>query len=169
VAHRLEAQGSKVDLLVALAHPGPSEARNAVEGLRRLSEEKDMAKLMHTLGISKRMGAELFEAIWPMLRADLELLVPKPGYEGPKVSCPVLAVAGKDDLLVNRTALTAWATCTTGPFDLRTLNGPHLVLENSLQELVVLLNHAFQSDISAHSPQGDPSLVSSPEWYTLRE
>ncbi|SPM37621.1 Surfactin synthase thioesterase subunit [Mycobacterium rhizamassiliense] len=53
-----------------------------------------------------------------------------------KVSCPIHAFVGDDDLIVASENMTAWADRTTEEFSLRVFPGDHFYLNSNLPELV---------------------------------
>jgi medium-chain acyl-[acyl-carrier-protein] hydrolase len=80
--------------------------------------------------------AELMELLYPILRADFavnETYVYRPG---PRLDCPISALGGLRDQLVDRAQLEAWRAQTSGPFALRMFPGQHFFV-NELRPLLL--------------------------------
>jgi medium-chain acyl-[acyl-carrier-protein] hydrolase len=71
---------------------------------------------------------ELFRLFLPCLRADFEL---NDGYRplpGPRLTCPLTALAGRDDPEVDANEAGAWSQVTAGPASVRLFPGDHFYL-----------------------------------------
>jgi surfactin synthase thioesterase subunit len=69
------------------------------------------------------------------LRADLvswEHYVEEPA---PPLSCPITAMAGEQDPVVEVASVEGWRSRTTGPFELKRFAGAHLFLESHVAEI----------------------------------
>lgn len=110
--------------LSARAHGAAGRAM----GLSSLSDEELREVVVALDGPDSAMAAspELFDLLSPTLRADFEMCesyVPRPE---PPLSCPITAVAGRNDPAVPAGGLCGWATQTTTSFrSLRPAGGHH--------------------------------------------
>lgn len=71
-------------------------------------------------------NAELREVLSPILRSDLALhthYAPSPG--GPYLRCPIVCYQASSDPIVDDDGIEQWASYTTGPFELRNVEGEH--------------------------------------------
>ena len=68
---------------------------------------------------------ELRALFLPMLRADLALVASYRHQPSPRLTCPILAVAGVDDPSVSEAGLQAWGELTSSTFELERLPGDH--------------------------------------------
>lgn len=78
-------------------------------------------------------NAELREVLAPILRSDLALHAhyePTPG--GPFLRCPIVCYQASSDPIVDDEGIEQWASYTTGPFELKNVEGEHF--------------HAFEDD-----------------------
>ena len=64
------------------------------------------------------------------LRRDLKMIRRYGGPSTQRLTCPIVAVRGENDLLVADWAVRDWAECTTGPFVSITVPGPHLFFQD---------------------------------------
>ena len=78
---------------------------------------------------------QIWDALAPTLRADIEMLETYRPDEEPPFDLPIAAFGGRNDPLVARAELTAWAAHTTGDFGLRIFAGDHLFLNTSPIEI----------------------------------
>jgi medium-chain acyl-[acyl-carrier-protein] hydrolase len=84
---------------------------------------------------------ELVELLLPMLRADFELVETYAELPGPRLSCPVTALGGRDDADVPREDIEAWRSVTSGPFEAMLLDGGHFYVNTARNTLLRELNH----------------------------
>ncbi|MFB9306586.1 thioesterase II family protein [Kibdelosporangium philippinense] len=64
----------------------------------------------------------------PAVRSDYRLSESYRHRAGSALSCPVLALIGREDPEVDARQAAGWAQCTTGPFELDSLPGGHFYL-----------------------------------------
>lgn len=87
---------------------------------------------------------EMLSAILPAIRADYEV---KETYEysnADPVNCPIFAMAGSADLVVNRTSLQAWGALTTGDFNLEFFPGDHFYLFQTQSQVLQITAKALK-------------------------
>ncbi|QMU78188.1 thioesterase [Streptacidiphilus sp. PB12-B1b] len=104
-----------------------------------MSDAELLAVLHETGGIAEQM---LQRPAWLQLTIDImrdDLLLARSlrAAAGEQLPCPLLAVAGRDDLLVSPDAVRAWNSYTRAGFRMRTLDGDHLfVRQTAVTELL---------------------------------
>lgn len=80
---------------------------------------------------------ELMRLLLPMLRADFGMVDDyRPAPAAPTLSCPVLAVHGRDDPSTSVARMQAWATTTHAQFRLQEFPGGHFFLHDERARLV---------------------------------
>jgi medium-chain acyl-[acyl-carrier-protein] hydrolase len=80
---------------------------------------------------------ELMRLLLPMLRADFGMVDNyRPEPAAPTLSCPVLAVHGRDDPSTSVARMQAWATTTHAQFGLQEFPGGHFFLHDERARLV---------------------------------
>ncbi len=83
---------------------------------------------------------ELRSAMQPILRADFALCDKYEYVRRPRLSCPITAIGGLQDLKADRESLGAWREQTDASFRLHMLQGDHFFLRTNaaaLQEIIV--------------------------------
>lgn len=91
---------------------------------------------------------ELLELYLPILRADLTLLETHIYTQRAPLSCPIAALAGKDDGNVSPEGLTAWGEHTTGRFENRWFEGDHFYLNGASRPLLLEFITEQLTDVS---------------------
>ena len=92
---------------------------------------------------------ELRELVLPVLRHDLRINEEYEYRPGPPLTCPVLAVVGDRDPIVDLPGARAWRGHTGAGFDTAVLPGGHFYLEDHRPELVALLAARLKSSSGA--------------------
>lgn len=127
------------DLAVALTRAGHPPAVVAVAGrqaphlvhrrrpLHRLTDVALLATLAEMGGTPAEVlgNSELMALMLPALRADILLAESFLRPAGPAFSCPVLALAGRDDPFAPPSDVQAWQSVTTGRFRFECFDGGH--------------------------------------------
>jgi medium-chain acyl-[acyl-carrier-protein] hydrolase len=109
------------ELLVAIAC-APAGSWRQLEDVHHLTRDQLFAKVV---GDHATLPPELRTERGELtLRSDLSLLETTPALRRP-LSCPILAIACRDDRLVPPESLSAWAVVTTGEFTLKLVDGDH--------------------------------------------
>jgi len=78
---------------------------------------------------------ELMELVLPTLRADLAAWETYEFVEGPRLTCPIVALAGADDPHVAVGAVDAWREHTTAEFRMHVLSGSHFYLADRREQV----------------------------------
>lgn len=133
LAHRLRATGQpEPEVLFVSARRAPQEPdrRSAVSTL----SDAELMRHMATLGgtpTSILAQRDLFALFTRSLRADLELNETyrrKQEPAEPPLSCPVVALCGDGDPLIEPAELDSWRQVTSGPFERHVFRGDHFYL-----------------------------------------
>jgi medium-chain acyl-[acyl-carrier-protein] hydrolase len=146
LARRLHAQGGPTPLCLIvsggraphLPDPDPPihhlPEGEFIAGLRRFNGTPD-AVLQH---------AELLQLFLPLLRADLAVHETYEYVAGEPLECPVFALGGYEDELVDCQDLTAWQEQTSGPFALRMFPGDHFFLRSAQKDLLQTISQELK-------------------------
>ncbi|HEX7940888.1 MAG TPA: thioesterase domain-containing protein, partial [Gemmatimonadaceae bacterium] len=146
VAQRLRSSGAKppAALIVAASPPPSRSAQPSVDAT--MSDDAMIASLATTDDEAPRelvAHGELRRLLVPILRADLELSDRLLSLEGPPLSCPIVAFAGRGDPLVSPAQMAAWASATTERFELVAVTGGHFVLRTRWSEVFPVLRRVL--------------------------
>ncbi|MDQ3810192.1 MAG: thioesterase domain-containing protein, partial [Chloroflexota bacterium] len=111
-----------------------------------LSEEELLLYLRRLGGTPAELLREpnLLIRLLPVLRADSALSQTYVYAEGAPLACPILALGGWDDPLVDRGQLEAWRRHTSGNFSLRMLPGAHFYINAMSARLLTLIGHELE-------------------------
>lgn len=132
VAMALEAAGDGPAALMVAGRSGP-EFESAAEAppfahLREDAFLRELARRYGGLPAAALASPEIIDLFAPILRADVAMME---RYRPPRLAgltCPVLAIGGRDDPSTPARGLDAWRRTTSGPFSLRTVEGGHFAL-----------------------------------------
>ncbi|WP_369206601.1 thioesterase II family protein [Streptomyces sp. PU-14G] len=148
-ARRLEAAGQPPRGLTVAAQRPPHLPldREPVHDLPR-------AAFMTTLGLYGQVPVELFDdpaavaLAAAALRADFTLVETYAPAEGPRLRCPVTALAGLADSSLPPRSMRAWQDLTDGRFTFRPVPGDHFFVGERTDELVGFLRSALGESAS---------------------
>jgi surfactin synthase thioesterase subunit len=90
-----------------------------------------------------RAAPELLERFVPVLRADLELAASYVFRPGPRLSCPITALGGRDDKTAPPPEIEGWRDHTDRAFDAVTLPGAHFFIHSELPTVATLVRRAL--------------------------
>ncbi|MEU3737553.1 alpha/beta fold hydrolase [Streptomyces sp. NPDC032198] len=130
VARGLEAAGRAPDALFVSARRAPHRNRN--DGWH-LSPDSDLIadlKALDGTGTPIYDDPEFLALILPVLRSDYRAAETYRHRPGPKLNCPITALAGDADPRVPVDELRHWGDHTAGRFDLQVFPGGHFYLTN---------------------------------------
>jgi len=85
----------------------------------------------------------------PMLRADFGMAEQYRPLPGPRLACPVTALAGLDDPWVDEPGLEAWRGVTTGRFHQARLPGDHFYLAPGRERLMAVVTSPLCGRVAA--------------------
>jgi surfactin synthase thioesterase subunit len=106
------------------AHPLLAQAGELRHALAGDGDPVALARL--GLVPEAQVSPDLLPLVLPALRADLELVLRHTFHPEPPLACPITALRGAGDTLVDRAAVAAWVAHTGADFTLRELAGGHL-------------------------------------------
>ncbi|MGW1074007.1 thioesterase II family protein [Streptomyces sp. NPDC002537] len=86
---------------------------------------------------------DMMRIMLPALRADFHAYEHYRWPERPRLSCPVSAFGGTDDILVPTDSLAAWGDLTTGDCRVRKFDGGHFYLTDARAEVQRLVREEF--------------------------
>lgn len=133
---RLRRPAGPAHLFVS-ARPAPDPAYEP-RALHRLPDADLLAALGRLGGTPAEVLArtDLMAALLPGIRADLELIESYVPPTGDRVTCPITALGGADDRMIDRRSLEAWSGVTSAAFRLRLFPGGHFYLAESAGPVV---------------------------------
>ena len=142
IAHRMRNLGPEV-LFLSACRPPTSMSTEAK--LHEMPTEQMLDELVERYGTGNTTSDEraLMQLLANTIRADLKMLENRVHAEYPPLDCPIVALGGVNDGLVNRTELSKWQDETTGHFRVRMFPGGHFYLRERLPEVAQLIENEF--------------------------
>jgi medium-chain acyl-[acyl-carrier-protein] hydrolase len=137
LALRLEARGTPPSSLVVIACPPPGqlEARALKSTMPDSQFEARMFELSENPGPLKE-SLELVRLMATIMRADLRIAESlKPGEIG-KLCCPVIAVGGQSDPVVELQHIENWRLVSNNSFEYQTFPGGHFFARERPSEVI---------------------------------
>jgi surfactin synthase thioesterase subunit len=143
VARRLEADGRTITRLFASGRRAPSTRREEAIHLR--DDAGIVAELRRLGGTSSALlqHDEILRAALPALRADYRAIETYACDPQATVSCPISVLLGDDDTRVTFDEASAWASHTTGAYDIHKFPGGHFYLVERLSDVMEILRQHF--------------------------
>jgi medium-chain acyl-[acyl-carrier-protein] hydrolase len=135
-AKRLRRAGGPVHLF-ASGRPAPDRTHEP-RALHRLPDTELVLALARLGGTPAEVLArdDMIAALLPCIRADLELIETYVPTCGEILSCPITALAGSKDEMIDRRSLDAWSRFTSGGFRVHVFSGGHFYLAESAPSVV---------------------------------
>ncbi|WP_330301483.1 thioesterase II family protein [Streptomyces sp. NBC_00503] len=155
VARALEQAGLPQPSLLAIGACPTPDAPAALAGAAELPD-LELVQVMEAFGAAPaglRPGDLWHRCVLPVLRDDLRLALDLRDTATGKLTVPVLAVNGTEDLLADARALDAWGGWTTGRLVRRTLPGDHFFVRDP--QLPRLLGRAARIVLRRNTEQGE--------------
>jgi len=146
VTRELERRGRSPVVLFASGRQAPSIGPTRPP-LSHLDDEAFVAEIQETYGgIPPQIldDPDILDLLLPSLRADIALLEGYRHRAGLPVSCPLVAVAGEDDSVVDRAHLPRWGEETRDSFEMRTFPGGHFYFQPRFEPLLRFLEERIQ-------------------------
>ncbi|WP_410655034.1 thioesterase II family protein [Amycolatopsis sp. lyj-112] len=136
VARRLEARDIVPSALFVSARPGPGRLKE--EWTHLDDDARFLAEVNRLGGMDTKIldDPDLLELALPALRGDYKAIETYRYRPGPGVSCPVVALAGDADPILDLRDVETWREHTTGPFAMETFAGGHFYLDQHLDAVV---------------------------------
>ena len=128
-----------------LTNPLRDRNRALARAIDDLDESAVIAALARDLSRGRRVPvdgerhSELLQALLPTARADLRLLDRYAPRAGRRLSCPITAFGGRDDVDFPASDIHAWRMHTTGSFAAHVIDGGHLFLDEAPEPLLRLV------------------------------
>lgn len=114
-------------------------------GIHDLPDKSFIAEIERYKGTPAAVldNQELLTLMLPILRADFALIDSYRYVDDLPLSCPIVAIGGRDDELIDLKSLSEWQNQTTGRFTLNLLPGDHFYINNSRQSLLEVLRDSL--------------------------
>ncbi len=155
LCRRLRAVGGRtpVHLFVA-GQPAPRHRDREPRPIASLLRSELVERLRRVGGVEEELLAdgEFLELLELVLRADLAVLESFTYEAGDPLPIPITAFAGREDLFVPLDEVAAWREETNRAFDLRVLDGDHL-----LRAVWLELARAIEQTLNAAAPSAPVS------------
>jgi len=137
VARRLERNaGISLLALIVSGRRGPATHRTETVHLRGAEGvATEMRRLSGTNAVLLD-DKELTEMVLPATRSDYKAIETYRYEPGPRLSCPILALAGESDPLTTKVEIEDWAQHTNGEFALEIYAGGHFYLNDRPAEII---------------------------------
>ncbi|WP_408994765.1 thioesterase II family protein [Streptomyces sp. 1268] len=136
VARRLESRGVLLSGLFVSGRRAPSRQREEHVHLR--DDQGLIEELRRLSGTDSELLADeaVLAMVLPAMRGDYRAIETYRYRPGPPLNCPVLALTGDSDPLVEVTDARAWAQHTVAPFRLRVFTGGHFFLSDHTESIM---------------------------------
>ena len=146
VTRRLEADGHGPMRLIVSGRRGPATYRNETVHLR--DDDGIIAEVRKMSGTASSVlgDDEIMRAALPALRADYKATETYTCPPEVTVNCPITALTGDNDPKTNLDEAKAWATHTTGAFDLHVYAGGHFFLTDHAGEILKLIGQHLRAE-----------------------
>lgn len=144
LVHALQAQGLQLAALFVSACHAPQRLP-VDEKLYDLPRSELLAALQRLDGMPQVVlaEAELLDIILPALRADLAVYETYVYRPKPKLSLPIVAIGGRDDVRVTPVQLEAWREQAGGHFERHLFAGNHFYLDDAYPQVIKLIKRTL--------------------------
>jgi surfactin synthase thioesterase subunit len=145
VTRRLEADRKGPVRLFASGRRAPSTYRDEMVDLG--DDESILAEVRSLNGTASPVlgDDEMMRAALPALRADYCAIGTYVCAPEAILSCPISVLVGDNDPKTTLDEAKAWATHTSGPFDLQVFPGGHFFLTDHADEIIRILGEHFRA------------------------
>ena len=149
LARRLEASGGTPVWVFASGRRAPSTHRD--ETIHARDDAGIMAEVRALNGTASSVlgDQDMMRAILPALRADYRAAETYSCSPQTAVTCPITVLTGDNDPKTTLEEASAWASHTTGPFDLQVFRGGHFFLTDHADQIIKLLHGHFHARATA--------------------
>jgi surfactin synthase thioesterase subunit len=140
VARRLEKQEIGLVRLYASGRRAPSRQR--AERLHLSTDAELLNELVRLSGTDPQVLADeaIVRMVLPPMRADYRAIETYRYLPGPPLSCPISALTGDDDPLLDLDEVQAWDQHTAASFGLRVFAGGHFFLNEHQPAITAQIN-----------------------------
>lgn len=143
VTRRFEAEGDDPVCMFASGRRAPSTYRDETVHLRDDASILAEVRSLNGTASSVLGDDEMIRAALPALRADYRAVETYEYEPETIVKCPISVLVGKDDPKTTLAEAKAWASHTSGSFDLRVFPGGHFFLTGHSEEIMDILRSHF--------------------------
>jgi surfactin synthase thioesterase subunit len=146
VVRRLEADGHGPVRLYASGRRAPSTHRD--EAIHRRDDAGILAEVRKMNGTASTLlgDDDLMRAALPALRADYRATELYSCGEEITVNCPIIVLTGDNDPKTTVDEANAWATHTTGSFDIHVFPGGHFFLTDHAEAVLKIMDRNFRTE-----------------------
>lgn len=144
LVHALQAEGVQTMALFVSACHAPQQLPPD-EILCDLPRPELLAALQRLDGMPQELlaEAELLDMILPALRADLAVYETYVYRQRPKLSVPIIAFGGRNDVRVTPAQLEAWRAQAAGHFERHLFTGNHFYMNDARPQLLQLIERTL--------------------------
>ncbi|KDN75933.1 alpha/beta fold hydrolase [Streptomyces olindensis] len=135
VALRLESRGVVLAGLVVAGRQAPMIQHDRGTHLATDAELVRRLRTLNAVNAEILADASLLEMVLPTIRSDFRASERYLNTTAPQLRCPITALAGADDPMVEVREVEAWEKQTSGPFRMRVLSGGHFFLDDHAETL----------------------------------
>ena len=149
VALRLERAGLYPERIFVSGRRAPSRYRH--ERVHQGSDDQIVAELRTLAGTDQRVfgDEELLRMVLPAIRNDYRAAETYEYSAGPRLRCPITALAGDRDPKASAEEVRAWSEHTDAGFEVRTYSGGHFYLVGHAREVIELVAAQLRESPSA--------------------
>lgn len=135
--------------LVVSGRGAPSRVLN--DGIHLLNDAGVIAELRRLGGTTNPFldDQEWLDMILPVVRNDYQAIETYVYSPGPRLNCPITALAGVSDPRIAVEDVLAWADHCTGAFEFHAFPGGHFYIESQLQGVVRAISTALRARAAA--------------------
>jgi len=156
LARELRRRGARAPVLLALSGHQAPQRPDAEPPISHLPDAEFLDEVRRRYdGIPAEVLAEeeLLQLLFPVLRADIQVLEAYAYEKEPPLDCPIYCFGGEDDPHVSLPDLEAWRDETRAPLRVRTFPGGHFFVESARADVL----HALSRDLAPWSSSGGPA------------
>ncbi|WP_436791217.1 thioesterase II family protein [Yinghuangia sp. YIM S10712] len=150
----LAADGTAPDVLFVSGRRAPSRHRE--ENVRWRDDAGIITEVRELGGTETELlqDEELRRMILPALRADYHAVETYQVRPGARIASPIVALVGDDDSRTTLDEAQAWASHTTGSFDLEVFPGGHFYLNAQAAAVLTVLRARLLPEHAVRPPRG---------------
>lgn len=144
LVHALQADAIQLSALFVSACHAPQQFP-VEEKLHDLPRSELLAAVQRFEGIPRQLlaEAELLDMILPAFRADMAVYETYVYRQRPKLSVPIIACGGRNDVRVSPAELEAWREQAAGHFEQHLFEGNHFYLNDARPQLLQLIERTL--------------------------
>jgi surfactin synthase thioesterase subunit len=150
VAHWLRDNGRAAVKLICVSSRRAPGVPSRVPQLANAPDDELILWMRHLGGSHNELlgSEEMLDLVLPPLRDDLALDVAYRPRERDALDIPILALAGRDDPILDPAEMSDWRSRTTGQFELHILPGGHFHLHDDPECVLQLVRRALKAGMA---------------------